>query len=168
MVDAADPVVVGNSITYNIIATNNSGPNIAQNTIVTVVLPDGTQFMSASSNCTHNGGVVTCNVGALAINISRNIAISVQTSNVGTFSAYATISDSIGIDLELSNNSVLQVTKVNASGGGSSTGNRLNSGGGNITLSELGVMLFTVIMLVYRRRVSYSIVPYDKPDHPVR
>lgn len=152
MVDAADPVVVGNSITYNITATNNNGPNIAQNTIITVALPGGTQFISAPSNCTHNGGVVTCNIGALAVNISTNIAISVQTSSEGTFSAYATISDSVGNDPELTNNAVFQVTKVNASGGGSSTGNRLNSGGGNITLSELGILLFIAIMLFYRRR----------------
>ncbi len=152
MVDAADPVVVGNSITYNITATNNNGPNIAQNTIVTVALPSATQFISAPSNCTHNGGIVTCNLGALAVNISANIAISVQTSSEGTFSAYATISDSVGNDPELTNNSVFQATKVNASGGGSAAGNQLNSGGGKIALSELGVLLFIAIMLFYRRR----------------
>ncbi len=153
IVEAADPVVVGNTITYNITATNNAGPNVAQNTIVTVTLPSTTLFISAPSNCSHNGGIVTCNVGALAINASTNIAISVQTTREGTFSAYATISDSVGNDPELTNNTMLQTTKVNAGGGGSSTSPRLNSGGGNTTLCELGILLFAVIMLFYRRRV---------------
>ncbi|MCF6324079.1 MAG: hypothetical protein L3J89_07140 [Gammaproteobacteria bacterium] len=165
MVDAADPVVVGNTITYNITATNNNGPNIAQNTIVTVTLPSATQFISAPSNCSHNGGIVTCNVGTLAINISTNITISVQTSREGTFSAYATISDSVGNDPELANNTMLQTTKVNANGGGSSTGPRLNSGGGYTVIAELGVLLFITIMLFYRRKVSYNLTIADKSSH---
>ncbi|MBL1261032.1 MAG: DUF11 domain-containing protein [Thiotrichaceae bacterium] len=154
IVEAADPVVVGNTITYNITATNNNGPNVAQNTIVTVTLSSATLFISAPSNCSHNGGVVTCNVGALAINAATDITISVQTTREGTFSAYATISDSVGNDPELTNNTMLQTTKVNADGGGSTTGSRLNSGGGNTTISELGILLFIVTMLFCRRRTT--------------
>ncbi len=152
MIDAADPVVVGNSVTYNVTATNNNGPNVAQNVIITVSLPSSAAFSSASPGCTHSGGVVTCSIGALAVGVSAAVSITASTSTIGIISAFATVSDSIGNDPALSNNTVSQSTQVNASGGGTAA-SRLNSGGGgNYAMSELGILLFITIMLLIRRR----------------
>jgi len=153
MVDTADPVVVGNSITYNVTATNNNGPNVAQNVIVTVTLPATTTFSSASPNCSYNGGIVTCTIGALAVGISAGVSITANSSVTGTYSAFATVSDSVGNDPELTNNSVSQSTKVNASGSGGTATSRLNSGGGgSYSTIELGSLLFIAIMLFNRRQ----------------
>ncbi len=153
MVDIADPVVVGNSLTYNITATNNNGPNVAQNVVVTVTLPPSTIFNSASTSCVHNSGVVTCNFGALSVDDSATASITVTTTTVGTISALATVSDSVGNDSQLSNNSVSQATQVNPSGTGATTATSgLNSGGGgNLALTELGILLFTTVLLFNRR-----------------
>ncbi len=150
MVDTADPVVVGTSITYNATVTNNNGPNVAQSVVITVLLAPSTTFSSASSSCTHSGGVVTCNVGALALNASTTVSITVTPSSTGVISASATVSDSVGTDPALANNSVTESTQVNTAGGGTA-GSRLNSGGGgSFAITELGLMLF--ILMLFRRR----------------
>jgi len=161
MTDSADPVVIGSNITYNVTATNNNGPNVAQSTVITVVLPASTQFVSASSGCTNSGYVVTCVVGSLGVNSSTTVSISTQTSSVGTFSAYASVSDSVGNDPELTNNTISQSTKVNTSGSGGTSRPGLNSGGGgNITLDELVILLFVIIVLFYRRRLEASLLTH--------
>ncbi len=154
MVDTADPVVVGNSITYNVTATNNNGPNVAQNVVISVTLPATTTFSSASSDCVYNSGVVTCALGPLAVGLSSGISVTVNSSSVGTFTAFASVSDSVGNDPELTNNTTTQSTKVNAAGsGGGTAGSRLNSGGGgSYEITELGVLLFMAALLFNRRR----------------
>jgi len=153
MVDAADPVVVGSGITYNITATNNNGPNVAQSVILTLTLPGATSFSSASAGCAHSGGLVSCNVGALSVGSSATVSVTVNTSITGTFSALATVSDSVGNDPVLSNNNVWQSTKVNANGSGGTAASRLNSGGGGaFALHEPAVLLFIAMVLFIRRR----------------
>ena len=157
MTDSADPVVIGSNITYNVTATNNNGPNVAQSTVITVVLPASTQFVSASSSCTNSGNVVTCVIGSLGVNSSTTVTISAQTSSVGTFSAYASVSDSVGNDPELTNNTTLQSTKVNTSGSGGTSSPGPNSGGGSIILNELIVLLFVILVLFYNRRFGQAV-----------
>jgi uncharacterized repeat protein (TIGR01451 family) len=157
MTDSADPVVIGSNITYNVTATNNNGPNVAHSTVITVILPVSTQFVSASSGCTNSGNVVTCAVGSLGINSSTTVTISAQTSSVGTFSAYASVSDSVGNDPELTNNTISQSTKVNTSGSGGTSTPGPNSGGGSVILNELIILLFVVIVLFYSRWFRQSV-----------
>lgn len=153
MTDAADPAVVGSNVTYTITATNNNGPNVAQDVFIDFTLPISTTFSSASSGCTFNGSTVTCNIGALAIGSSATVNISVTTSSVGTINASALVGDRPGNDPVLSNNSVSQETQINNAIGSGSTASRINSGGGGYSaMSELGLLLFFIVALSLQRR----------------
>ncbi len=67
--DNATPVAGGAAFSYTLVVTNN-GPSNAQNVIVTDPLPQGANFISASSNdgtysCTASSGIVTCIKGTV-------------------------------------------------------------------------------------------------------
>ena len=67
VVDASDPVLVGDLITYTL-TISNAGPDSAQNIILTDNLPLGVSFLSAvptQGSCYQAGGVVSCNLGNL-------------------------------------------------------------------------------------------------------
>jgi len=168
MVDTADPVVVGTNITYNVTATNNNGPNVAQSVVITVLLASSTTFNSASAGCSHASGVVSCSLGALAIDADKTVSIDVTPTSVGLISASATVSDSVGNDPALSNNSVTQSTRVNSAGGGTAA-SRLNSGGGgSYATSELSLMLFILMMFGRRRNNNHDPLQTPLSPHTVR
>jgi uncharacterized repeat protein (TIGR01451 family) len=56
--DSADPVSVGDEVTYMIVVGNN-GPDMATGVMVTAALPAGAIFVSATGGATPVGGVVT-------------------------------------------------------------------------------------------------------------
>ncbi|MFN8371565.1 MAG: NosD domain-containing protein [Anaerolineae bacterium] len=64
--DSADPITLGNSVTYTLSVVNN-GPGGSNGVVVTDTLPANVTFVSASAGCTQAAGVVTCNVGALGL-----------------------------------------------------------------------------------------------------
>ncbi len=72
-----DPVVAGEQITYTIVA-ENGGPSIAANAVLTDPLPTGTEFVSAPG-CTEAGGLVTCALGDLAVDVPVTVTITVDT-----------------------------------------------------------------------------------------
>ncbi len=74
--DSSDPVDPGSTFTYTIIVTN-SGPNNAQNSILTDVLPAGVTFVSAPG-CTFAAGIVTCDLGNIPPPQTRTRTITVN------------------------------------------------------------------------------------------
>ncbi|MBK9087575.1 MAG: S8 family serine peptidase [Holophagales bacterium] len=63
--DSPDPVVVGGQLTY-LVRGSNTGVVTATNVNATVTLSPLVSFVSASTGCTHNTGVVTCSFGSIA------------------------------------------------------------------------------------------------------
>lgn len=92
-IDLVDPVTVDTDnptalITYEITVTNN-GPSVAENVVVTDTLPVSLTYVSASSDtgaCSHASGVVTCELGDMAVGASVKITVVVETEAVGSVS----------------------------------------------------------------------------------
>lgn len=59
-------VDANDNLTYTL-TLNNDGPSAATGVVVTDVLPDGVEFVSASPGCVEVTGTVTCTVGALPV-----------------------------------------------------------------------------------------------------
>lgn len=121
MVDAPNPVQVGNNLTYTITVTN-LGPATATNVIVTSALPARTVFVSASGSHSTNGGVVTLNLGTLGSGGIATASIVVQPTAVGTITNNAGVSSDV-TDPFKSNNTAsvktavqLQLTAIHAAG----------------------------------------------------
>jgi uncharacterized repeat protein (TIGR01451 family) len=90
--DSRDPVMVNNNFSYTITARNN-GPSPATGVTVTDALPSGLMFVSASSTQGTCSGTstITCNIGALAVNASAIVTITVTPTAAGTISNTATV-----------------------------------------------------------------------------
>jgi uncharacterized repeat protein (TIGR01451 family) len=74
--DLPDPTAAGTSVTYTIVVAN-AGPNPAAAVRVTDPLPAGMSFVSASSECSHASGTVTCDLGSLRSRESRQVTVTV-------------------------------------------------------------------------------------------
>lgn len=110
--DAPDPVAVGGSITYTIVA-NNGGPNSAENVTVRDTLPAGVSFISANSTqgtCTATSEVV-CSIGTLANGASATVSISVSATAGGVVTNTASVGSNT-TDPDLANNSSTATTSV--------------------------------------------------------
>jgi uncharacterized repeat protein (TIGR01451 family) len=108
--DSPDPVTVGDNLTYTITVTN-LGPDAATNVVVTDTLPSGVRFVSASPECVHAAGVVTCNLGTIPAGDSVTITIVVTPTARGTISNTATVTSDT-LDPNTDNNSDAEPTEV--------------------------------------------------------
>ncbi len=108
--DSPDPVAKDGQLTYTITVKNN-GPGAAKDAVVTDTLPATVAFISASPGCGEAGGVVTCNLGALASGATKVITIVVSPTVVGVISNTATVS-SATTDGNLANNAATETTEV--------------------------------------------------------
>ncbi len=88
--DSPDPVRKGSELTYTLLVTND-GPQDATGVVVVDTLPAGVTFVSASAGCTAAAGVVTCDVGALAVDAVKEITIVVTADVEGTITNTATV-----------------------------------------------------------------------------
>jgi len=81
--DDPDPVSVGGTVTYTL-SVENAGPYDAAGVVVTDLLPAGAGFLGAAgADCTHLGGLVTCDIGGLAVGEGATITIEAQVSQAG-------------------------------------------------------------------------------------
>ena len=110
-VDAPDPVLQGNNITYTIVVTNG-GPDAATAVTLTDPLPAGVAFASASAGCTESSGIVTCSVGNLANGGSATMTIVLTATAAGTITNTATVSSDVD-DPASANDSASATTTVN-------------------------------------------------------
>jgi uncharacterized repeat protein (TIGR01451 family)/CSLREA domain-containing protein len=109
-VDSPDPVTVGENLTYTITVTNR-GPDAAANVVVTDTLPSGVTFVSASPECVHVAGVVTCNLGNIPAGGSVTITIVVTPTAPGTISNTARVTSDT-LDPNTDNSSDEEPTEV--------------------------------------------------------
>jgi uncharacterized repeat protein (TIGR01451 family) len=114
-IDLVDPVTLDTDnptalITYEVTVTNN-GPAVAENVIVTDTLPATLTFVSAVpevGSCGHAGGIVTCNLGDMAVGAVVKITIVVETEPLGEVTDPTPLNvvevSSDTVDNDLSNN----------------------------------------------------------------
>ncbi|MFZ2095862.1 MAG: choice-of-anchor J domain-containing protein [Anaerolineales bacterium] len=88
MSDNADPVRVGDLITYTLVA-HNDGLDPTTGVMVEDTLPSNVTFESASAGCTHAGGQVTCDIGAMAVgeSVTLTIVVTADVSGMATNTA---------------------------------------------------------------------------------
>ena len=78
--DAPDPVNAGSNITYTL-SYSNTGTAAASGVVVTDTIPANTSFVSATGGGTLAAGVVTWNIGALAVGGSGSVQLVVQVTS---------------------------------------------------------------------------------------
>lgn len=90
---ADSTATIGSNLTYTIVVTNG-GPGVANDVVVTDVLPSGTTLVSSSAGCSGTT-TITCLVGTLAAGGDATIEIVVTLpSTTGTVSNTASVSTS--------------------------------------------------------------------------
>ncbi|WP_144400062.1 S8 family serine peptidase [Geobacter pickeringii] len=105
-------ITVGDTLSCTATIANN-GPSAASSPTVTVTLPSGAAFLSASSGCSYASGAVTCSVTTLASGGSTLFTINSRPAAAGTATTSATVT-SATTDPVPSNNSATTSTQVAA------------------------------------------------------
>lgn len=116
--DSPDPVLERNQVTYTV-TVDNLGPGDAPNTTLVDTLPADPTFVSAEASqgsCVRNinsnsGGVLTCDLGAIAAGGRANVTIVVEPRREGTITNTATVNAGAP-DLNTDNNSDTETTTV--------------------------------------------------------
>ncbi len=94
--DSQDPVALGTNYTYTLTVTNH-GPDPATSVTLTDPLPGAVGFLSAASSqgtCVQSNGIVSCELGSIAVGEPVTVTILVEPNGVGTLSNSATVSGS--------------------------------------------------------------------------
>jgi len=100
-----NPAQVGVPITYGLTAFN-IGDDDAQNVVVSLVLPQGVTFVSATKKCTHSATLVNCKVGHMVVSGTATFNITVLPSVSGWTFATALLRGEGVADPSTLNNSV--------------------------------------------------------------
>ncbi|MEO8379317.1 MAG: IPTL-CTERM sorting domain-containing protein [Acidobacteriota bacterium] len=108
-VTSTGPYQVGSTISYTLTVTNN-GPATATNVEITDPIPFGTEFVSASSDCTASPVTVTCTRPSLANGASRVFNITLRATEEGSVQNIA-VADSDQLD-PVAGNSVATAAPV--------------------------------------------------------
>lgn len=103
--ESADPVSVGENLTYNLTVTN-FGPDTAGGVTVTENLPAGVNVVTLPSNCSDSSGTITCNLGDLVKDQVVNIEIVVSPTQEGEIVNSASVESPLSdlVEIDKSNN----------------------------------------------------------------
>ena len=117
-VDSADPVYVSQLTTYTMVVKNYNTPISATGVVLTDSLPASMQFISATTTQgslvtppVNSSGIVTANVGTLAVNATATVTVTVRATAAGAVTNTASVSASEN-EANPSNNSASQTTTV--------------------------------------------------------
>lgn len=157
-----DPATAGSELSYSI-TVSNLGPDTASDTVLTDTLPASTTFVSASGNgatCSHNSGVVSCNLGSIIKNGTRTLTLIVTPGTEGTIANTVVATDRNGSDPVPSNNTSTIQTTVQAAtqsvattpGTDTTSGLRKGSGACFIATAAYGSYLDPHVMALRRFR----------------
>jgi uncharacterized repeat protein (TIGR01451 family) len=121
--DSVDPLLIGENLTYTIQVVNN-GTSEATGVVLTDTLPAGVTLLSSSpgqGTCNPPvSGVITCNIGKLAVGATTTITISVVPGLAGKLTNTASIKGD-QIDPISTNDTATVDTSVNLTIGGKVT-----------------------------------------------
>ena len=115
--DMPDPVDPGATLTYTAQVVNG-GPAPVPSSTLTITLPAGVSFLSASAGCSQAGGAVTCTLPALAPSgpaAQVTVQVGVPANASGTLACNASVSSAGPLDPSLSDNAAVVSTVVAAS-----------------------------------------------------
>jgi uncharacterized repeat protein (TIGR01451 family) len=117
--DSADPIYVSQMTTYTIVVKNYNTPISATGVVMTDSLPASMQFISATTSQgslitppVNSSGIVTANIGTLAVNGTATITITVRATVSGAITNTASASSNEN-EANPANNSASQTTTVN-------------------------------------------------------
>jgi uncharacterized repeat protein (TIGR01451 family) len=106
-----DPVNPGETFVYTLVVENN-GPNPASNTTLVDTLPPGVTFASASAGCTEAAGVVTCDLGTMAVGEVSEVSITVAAPQEEGVITNSTTVSADELDINTADNSMSIDTTV--------------------------------------------------------
>lgn len=110
-----DPVAPGQDLVYQI-GVRNRGPNDAGTVVVTDTIPISTSFVSATASrgsCSEAGGIVTCDLGALARLRDATVTLTVEAGDAGMVINTARVAGSV-LDTIPGNDAATDTTTVTA------------------------------------------------------
>jgi uncharacterized repeat protein (TIGR01451 family) len=117
-VDSADPIYVSQLTTYTMVVKNYNTPISATGVVMTDNLPASFQFVSATTSQgslitppVNSTGIVTANIGTLAVNATATITVTVRATSPGTITNTASASANEN-EANPANNSASQSTTV--------------------------------------------------------
>jgi uncharacterized delta-60 repeat protein/uncharacterized repeat protein (TIGR01451 family) len=111
--DMPDPVPAGQNIVYNV-TVNNDGPASASDVVVEIVLSLGASFVSAMPSrgtCAQTGGIITCELGTLAVDALATIDLVVTPAAIGYVTTEARVATT-SVDPDPTNNSAHATSRV--------------------------------------------------------
>ncbi len=117
---APNPIYVSQNVTYTLVAKNNSTVIGATGVVLTDSLPASMKFVSATTSQgslitppVGSSGIVTANLGSLAIGATATVTVTVQSSAAGVITNTATVTGNESDPLA-ANNTDSATTTVNA------------------------------------------------------
>jgi uncharacterized repeat protein (TIGR01451 family) len=163
LVDAPDPIVVGQQLSYTI-TVSNTGPAVATGVMVTNVLPSNIIFESVITStgaCTNADGIVSCELGTVPGMNGVTIVINVRPTAVGVITNTVTIvrgeADSDSTDdsaVALSNVTLPALSVIDASIVEQNSGTNLITV--NVILSAPSTNIVTVNYLTFNGTANTS------------
>jgi uncharacterized repeat protein (TIGR01451 family) len=117
-VDSADPIYISQLTTYTMVVKNYNTPISATGVVLTDSLPASMQFISATTSQgslvtppVNSSGIVTANIGTLAVNGTATITVTVRATAAGAITNTASASANEN-EANPANNSASQTTTV--------------------------------------------------------
>ena len=118
--DSADPIFVGEQVTYTMLVTNLGPIHTATGVVLTDSLPSSMTFVSATTTQgslvtppVGSTGVVTANIGSLAVNAQATVTVTVTATQAGPVTNAATVTGN-ETDTNTANNTDSSTTTVKA------------------------------------------------------
>ncbi|HTM09644.1 MAG TPA: putative Ig domain-containing protein [Verrucomicrobiae bacterium] len=192
--DVADPVIVGNNITYTLTVTNR-GFIDATGVTLTDNFPGSVNLVSAtpSQGSCSGSATITCSLGGIVNHGTATVTVVVATTATGSLANTATVTANEG-DFDISNNTATQTTTVappplvmastalpNGEVASSYNGNLQISGGVTpyniaviigalpvgLTIDSTGVISGTPVKANYKKPPTFTVRLIDGNNHSI-